>query len=80
MKTANVDKGDGESGESISFAESWGLTDYTPVEIAEQLTLIDAVCVNFCSIFMARFKIFYTCCKLVVLYDTLFTNSVVNTN
>ena len=45
-----MDKSDGESGESISFAESWGLTGYAPVEIAEQLTLIDAVCINLCSI------------------------------
>ena len=42
-----MDKSDGESGESISFAESWGLTGYASVEIAEQLTLIDAVCIKF---------------------------------
>ena len=40
---AKRDDGD-ESGESLSFSESHGLIDYAPIEIAEQLTLIDAVC------------------------------------
>jgi hypothetical protein len=47
----------GESGESVSFAETWGLIDYSPTEIAEQLTLIDAVCIVFGYILFARFYI-----------------------
>ncbi|CAB4009555.1 ral guanine nucleotide dissociation stimulator-like 1 isoform X2 [Paramuricea clavata] len=43
FKSSDVARSDGgESGESISFAETWGLIDYSPTEIAEQLTLIDA--------------------------------------
>ena len=39
-------RGDGdESGESLSYSETVGLADYEPCEIAEQLTLIDAVCI-----------------------------------
>jgi hypothetical protein len=45
-KSCKEDKSDGDSsGESVSFSETWGLTDYEPTEIAEQLTLIDAVCI-----------------------------------